>query len=441
MQTIKDYYTDEVLWEILSSIEKPHYHFWRIEYTDGLVRKNNVRITSIKELRDLLFYKGREPSKVFVSVSQFLNADKVFGFYPKKSEWMIANTLFLKSDLLFDFDSEEDLSIALHDAQTVYQFMKGEKDYRLLNIKYSGCAGFHLLYEDINPIIEPHPIKRLKLTQKKREDLVRRLPELRTIDKLHKKIIADQFRVHAVIGSLKAQTGHKVELIEEHKFTNLQSYQAKMVARPTNSLPQSEKRSMTNPPQKIDSTSISGTGRPTISPQGQCVAGSPPPTPAYPYTYNFVTNRIRGVASQMKEYYFVPVLKYNKDRNINIKRIQEKYNLSSFYHFKYSTVNMFVCFKAVSKKRLLKIYRYAKPNNLSAFMYFGHDWIPISDAIDSNGCVVWKLPMLQNVIESPYGLNDQHSRPHSRLLNLKFKHMIGKWQNNINTATVRMEAS
>jgi hypothetical protein len=370
-----------------------------------------------------LFYKT--PSKVYVSVAQFMQPEKVFGKRIKKSEWVIDNTFFLKSDLLFDLDSEYDLSTALQDAQTIYRFMKTEL-YELINIKFSGNKGFQLLYKDKEPIKEPHPIKRLQLTQKKRQELVRRLPKLKTIDKIHKNIIADQFRVCAVIGSIKAKTGYKVSLIPEHIFINLKSFQTIRVARPI--------RSMTNTPShKLGTTPISGKERPTLSSQGQFVAGSPSPNPAFPYSYRFISNRIKGTDR------YIMVLKYPLNKRINIDKIQQKYNLSEFYRFEYSKIQMFVNFKALSKERIIKIMRCARPQNLNAFLHFKHDWIPISDAIGNNGNIVWKLPELKEIIESPYGLNDQHSRPHARLLNLQYSSMVGKYQNTVYKAIVKDE--
>jgi len=74
--------------------------------------------------------------------------------------------------------------------------------------------------------------------------------------------------------------------------------------------------------------------------------------------------------------------------------------------------------------------------NLNSFMYYGHTWIPISEAVNNKGNIIWEKPVLIEIIESKYALNHIHSRPHATLLNLTFNKMAGRKQNRICKAII-----
>src|SRR3990167_10484632 len=152
-------YNDMQLVKILSSVENPEWRVWKVKDTDGRVRQNKKKINSVEKLKEFI---GDSPSSVYVSVSQFLNPHKVYGKKPKHSQYVTADNLLLKSDLLFDVDDEEDLSLAHKEAKEIIRFMK-KKPYRLINIRFSGTKGFHLLYADNKKISENNPQKRIQL--------------------------------------------------------------------------------------------------------------------------------------------------------------------------------------------------------------------------------------------------------------------------------------
>ena len=403
MKTIESYYNERVLKQMLNSVSHPGWRVWKVQQLNGAFRQNTLKINSVNKLRKFL---GKQPSKVYVSIAQFLNPQRVYGKITKKAQWVVGDSLFLGSDLLFDFD-HKDLRIALKDAQKVYKFMKKEKDYELINIRYSGTKGFHLLYKDNMPVIERDPEVRLSKTEKRRKELVDRLPNLRTIDEVHKTIICDQFRVHAVLNSIKAKTGHKVELIPEKTFISLKHYQ------PT--------RAVRRKPMITDERIILTS---TLGKEGSALT-------SYPFYYNFVDSTVKGTKNQ-----HIVVLKYPKGKKVDIKALQERYKLSHFFKFEYKKIDMYICFKLLSQVRVEKIMKYAKPMNLNSFMYYGHTWIPISEAVNNKGNIIWEKPVLIEIIESKYALNHIHSRPHATLLNLTFNKMAGRKQNRICKAII-----
>jgi len=408
MQTIKEYYDNKAnLNEIFNSVENPNWHQWKVQDTTGTFRSNTKKINTINKLRKFI---GNKPGKVYISIAQFLHPETTYGKTTKKAQWKVADSLFLKSDLLFDLDSEEDLSIAHEDGKKLIEYMKGTS-YELLNIRFSGKKGFHLLYRDNEPIKEKDPIKRLERTEQKRKDLIKKLPQLNTIDDLHKNICADQFRVHATIGTVKASTGCKVSKISEEEFmlssiTELKRLICQRVVR-------------REPMIKDDSilTSINEEERPTLS----------------SYSFQFIDNLAKGTKGM-----YATVLKYplNKDVTQTIKNVQKLYKLDSFYKFIYKDIQMYINFKLLDKRRLEKIMKYSKPMNLNSFMYYNHTWIPISESKDKEGNIISEKPILKEILGSVYGVNDTHSRPHANLLNLKFKNMAGNKMNKICRAMV-----
>lgn len=412
MQLIQDYYNNpQVLKKILDSVENPGNRVWTVQDINGKTRTNEKKINTIRKLKELI---GKNPNRIYVSVAQFGNPHKVYGKTPKKAQYKIADSLFFGSELLFDLDSEYDLNVAHHDGKEIIWFMKDIPEYELSKISFSGKKGFHILYKDLYPTYEQDPIKRLKAVEERREKLINRLPKIETIDNNHIEIIKDQFRVHAALNTVKAETGFLVKEIPRKDFLYLTTNSIKKrhihrVVRPTKPMIDED----------IIATSKSEKERATLI--------------SYPYYYKFIDNMIKGIKER-----YITVLKYPKDKDVcpMISKIQRKYRLSHFFVFRYNLVDMYINFKVVDKPRLEKIMREAKPMNLNSFLFYGHSWIPITEAVDSNGKKVNDKPELINVIFSRCGLKDAHSRPHARLLNINFNVMAGDKRNKICKAIV-----
>lgn len=437
---IIDYYSDEnVLNQILSSVNDSGHRVWKVQDSTGAFRQNGKKINSIRKLKDFLLnikYTENnepvitaEPVKVFVSVARFMNPERVYGKVPKSTHWLVDDSLFLSSELLFDLDSEEDISVAHQDGKVILNFMSAEKDYKLKNIRYSGTKGFHLLYEDIS--IQHNNIEQ---TYNKRLELVNRLPTLNTIDDLHKGIICDQFRVHAALGTVKGKTGHKVVEIKLEDFISLSTKElmhkyVESVVRPVH----------INGPMITDGqgasihrTSIMGKERPTLSSSRQ-EEKSKPTLPAFPLYYNFVNNMVKGTPG------YITVLQYQNTKNVTsiINSIQKQFNLPEFYIFQYKDIKMYICLKLIDMPRLLKIMRKAKPMNLNSFMFYGYSWIPISNTKNSTGIEIYNKPIYVGKIESKYCKSYTASRPHANLLGLKFNKMAGSNMNKILNARIK----
>jgi hypothetical protein len=409
---ISTYYSLDICTKIFNAVSNPQWRVWKVEDIDGRFRQARRRINSPKRLKEFI---GTKASKVYNSIGQFLHPETVYGAKPKHVQWVIADSIILSAELLFDLDSETDLSIAVEDGRKIIDFMAKEQGYRLKNIRYSGSKGFHILYEDLKPWKHAHPKARLMYIKLKRQELVSRLPELKTIDELHKGIIADPFRVHASLYTIKSKTGNIVKEIPVEDFmtlpiaTLISSY-VQSVVRP--------KRSMID--EFVISTSLTGKERPTLI--------------SYPLSYKFVDNKVKGTKDMR-----VIVLKFPLYRRVDnlLREAQKRYNLSDFDLFLHKDHILAICMKLVDKNRLMKIMKFTKPMNMGSQIYYDHTWIPISSTIDNNGRVVWEKPKWLCTIISKYGLFDTHSRPHLSLLNIAEGNIAGSEYNTVCVAEIK----
>jgi len=291
---LMDYYRKEKnLKAILNGVEDPGHRVWRAVQLNGVVRQNKKKINTTNKLKEFI---GRQPGKIYVSVAKFLNPERVYGKTPIRSQWKIADSIFLGSDLYFDFDCEEDVNKAWKDCKGMMQVMKSMKEYELVQMTYSGTKGFNLIYRDLKPVKHSNPLHRIELTEIRRLLLLKRLPKFKTLDGLS----SDQFRVRAAPNTIKAVTGHKVSILFP-TVTCGNIYERVVRPRPM-----------------IDRhrTNKLGKERPTLI--------------SYPFFYKFITNQIKGTKGM-----YVPVLKYRQD-NINIlnlRKVQLLYKLSDLLCF------------------------------------------------------------------------------------------------------------
>jgi len=98
-----------------------------------------------------------------------------------------------------------------------------------------------------------------------------------------------------------------------------------------------------------------------------------------------------------------------------LRRIQKLYKLSDFiitkvgnYIYAYNT-------KALQFEKVVKIQRAAKSENTSFFISRKHLPIQVSDTLNEEGKVIHKLEKI-SILESKYGRNHPHSKPHSSYL-------------------------
>jgi len=148
------------------------------------------------------------------------------------------------------------------------------------------------------------------------------------------------------------------------------------------------------------------------------------------YSFKFVSNVIEGTNNL-----YIPILSFKGKRIPNFEELQKKFKLSAFYIFETFNSTIAINLRAVDKRRLLKIMRYAKSSNLSEFEKTGHVWIRTSSLITDKR-VKDRKPRLVKVLDTYDHLRYAHSKPHLDLLkhfglDVFCPYVVGKEKNQV----------
>jgi len=144
------------------------------------------------------------------------------------------------------------------------------------------------------------------------------------------------------------------------------------------------------------------------------------------YSYKFITNVVEGTNNLC-----VPILKF-KGKPPNLRKVQEKFKLSTFYLFETHNSKIVICLKVIDKNRLKKIMKFAKCES-NAFEKYGFIWIRTSKLITNQG-LKDKKPRLKKIILEKRFDKEVHSRPHLDLLKhfgieVKYPNLVGNKSN------------
>lgn len=432
---MKKYYEENVE-KIFNAIKNPQWRIWKSIDNDNICRQNKRPITSPKRLLRFI-NRAKNIKKLYVSVSEFLNAHRNHGFfYNHRSEtkdgmyhypragYIIAETLLLDSYFFIDLDSEGDLRIAQDEARKIINYLKNNTHYKLESVQFSGSKGVHLLYSQKSQPCVQNPIRRIKYERERRSCVAKALIQklnLKTIDMVHLNIMTDIFRVYAAPYSLKGS--QIVQPIDVDQFMTEDIYSILSI-RPT-SLERSEvieaeaNDSQVAPARSNPSTlySYRGKKRDGLS--------------SYPTYYKFMDNMVHGLKNN-----YVTVIKkhYRKFKLNELKKIQGIYKLSEFYIVRIGDYIYAYNFKVLQFERVLKILRRARSENLNFFITRRHLPIQVSDSVI--GISVKDRIQKLGVLQSKYGMYDNHSFPHCTYFGLHHDNLIGT----TNNLSIAMEA-
>ena len=273
-----------------------------------------------------------EISGVFTSTATWLNPlDLSFSFKPKP--------MLLNSDLVIDID-DEDCEDSFDEVKGIYEELKIYSKLKFHKALRSG-GGYHLIYEVNQPKI-PHPKERLRWHKKFKRTICKTL--LRKGYHIDYPVCVDIYRVTRMEGSPHPSG----EVCREITLTG--------TMQPT-------------------------TANETIS-SVRNKAGKPTPSKASSIIFaKSVTNQV----TWLKDCY-IPAIEVDKSELHIIKEIQNIYNLGSFqiltdplHQEKYTAL----CFKIVSRERMLKILRYAsmrtkRQSQLLTFQKYKQLWITLA---------------------------------------------------------------
>ena len=409
-----NYYTLENCTKMFNTIENPNWRIFKSIDIDGVCRQNNTQITTPLKLQKFI-HQCRNPQKVYVSISEFLNPHSNHGFfanqkvkykdgtshYPREG-YIYADCIIISSYFFIDID-DDDLKNVQEDGRKIIKKMKSYKDYKLQVLQFSANRGIHLAYTFKNKHIQ-NPIKRIKYFREEKEKLAKDLLELKlnTIDKVHMNIMTDPFRVFSIPFSAKSKG--IVTPLDEKEFMTKDIYS--LINYDTSEVSGLANECKVATAEKSATQHYQWDKRPGIS---------------FPIIFNFVDNMARG----LKNNYITVIKQHKKDFKINkLKELQKEYKLSDFKIYEIGDYVYSYNAKLVQFGRLMKILRKIKSRNLSYFMTRKHIPIQISDSLNEDKTEANKMNYIGTLM-SKYGLQDEHSKPHSKLFKLEYEKMIG----------------
>jgi len=418
--------------KIFEAVRNPQWRIWKLY--DGFMWQSRAQITTPEKLLKFIM-KHPGIQALYVSVSEFLNPHRNHGilskqavkskdghiFYPRAG-YMVADNIILDSYFFMDFDSEYDLSVAQEDARKVIRHMSSNKDFIFKSVQFSGTKGFHLIYEPLKKPKKKKPLDRIEEYLKSKRKLSEEIVKLglKTIDPLHMKMMQDLTRVYAAPYSLK-KNGNVVTPMGLEKFMKIDAYN--LICSYNKAIEGESERITTAP----DEYKVAPSKAKTLAPQqysdwerhGLSSQSS----------FYFADNMING----LKDNYITIIKKHNKRFRIeDIRKIQRIYKLSHFYIERIGDYTYAYNTKALQFKRLVKILKASKSENLSWFLTRKHLPMQLSDTIVRHnntpiGITEMKTPVA--VIDEGYSHDDDHSRFHSRMLGFDYKNTVGETSN------------
>lgn len=423
-----EYYTKNCR-KIFDAVEQPNWRIWKIVDEDGSCRQNRKMISNPYKL--LQFIKScKNPKALYVSVSTFLNPHRNKGFLSKQKRifsdryiylhagYLIADCTLLDSYLFIDLDSEKDLKIAQKDARKIIRYLIDKPMVKLYKIQFSGSKGIHLIYKlDLaSPIA--NPVKRIEHYKELKGAIVKDLEKLKlkTLDRTHKEIIKNNFAVYAAPYSIKSN-GNVVTPLTYKEFMKKGIYHIL-----------SEKSGVNHhqlaSEAKADDKKVATAKGKTLATQQYQVeerAG----LSSRPIYFKFIDCMVNG----LKDNYIVVIKKHKaKFKPMELIHLQKLYKLSDFYIMSIGDYIYAYNLKIVDFRRLVKILRKAKSENLSYLMTRRHYWMQLTPSIYKSGKLAQTMVYL-GLFPSEYGQNDLHSRPHCNALGIKYPRMAGNQEN------------
>lgn len=359
--------------QVFHSVHNAQFRIWKVMYEDGKVRQNKRQITSPEKLAKFI---GNKPSKVYVSVSQFLQPHKVnTKIQDKRPGYKYADRLFLGMDLYFDLDSEKDLTIAQKDAWEIIKYMSKRTDFKLKEVTFSGNKGIKLYYlpVDYNPWQESNPIRRRELAEKRNKDIITdilRKHKLKTIDQNHINITSDAWRVCPATHTYKR---FKVQPLDIRQFKQKSIYSLKIPGIKKASEDRNRLRPAKSDDAKVATQTYRDKSRSSLR--------------SYPISYLAIGNYVPGVKNN-----YVPMMKIHLKDWKKIDYADLSNDIGPYLIFDDEPYFWIISVKCFQKEKLLKIYRRCHAVNISQLQR-RYNLFRISNILDNDGNIIKDKPI------------------------------------------------
>lgn len=353
---------------------------FRIETREGIF----LTLPSIRTPQDLQKHVIKyAPKNVYCSTSCWLNPSRVR--FKRRTQGF--RNILLSNLILVDIDNNN-----IENVKKTLSYFEQRKDAQLLKLCHSG-GGVHLYYIPTENLSKITPKKRISYIQKKRRIIEKEMIEA-GID-LDRGIMTDIMRVCRIQNSLN---GNK-DYAPCREVT-----------------PESLNEAMTGLNPSRNARSVPRTG----------VSG-----PSFKH-FKFITNNIKGTKLSVL---YIEIRKEKNYKRIALD-IQKTYNLGTIYVFDTGDRYGLLSLKALSKRRIEKVMRFARASNIGAFFKYG-----ISRIITGKKDETIKL-----IDIFPGDCKGQFSRPHYNYIKTKVSYideiqdrqtLIGSEKNNIFVAVKR----
>lgn len=277
--------------------------------------------------------------------------------------YVIADNLVMGSDLVFDIDAEEPitlktLDVARKSAWNIYLTLKDQEDrYELEYCAFTGYKGFRLAYKDKTLQLPANARERIPYVDQNRkifiEDLLKKLQENSSRQQFYKietvfdqKITENIMCVVRVIGSVHSTTGFissKIPVSMLRRSTQEILNHIPYIGKERPVIPKREMK------QDDDDES---SPRPRLSTLADDVTGLA--SLPHPLTHKyFFTNRVLGVQKG-----FVPIFIYQDNQTYykrEVERLQKEHKLGPLYVFSVDDKHVVISLKAMQRRQLQKV--------------------------------------------------------------------------------------
>lgn len=364
---IKEYYSNFRGQFWLDNLKFRHFRFNQ----DGTFVKIDKRLHSKGDLSKILIQNC--PSDAYYSVSCFMNPH-LLG--PKAEK----GATFLKSDLVFDLDTQPSISIDDVRCKTLELIdLLTEKCIKIKYSAFSGSKGFHVVC-DSESLEEPHPEKREQAYLETHRNIANEI--LHAGIPIDAKVTADTRRIFRIPGTINSKTGYVCTVMARKVLEMPMEEIFKKVDRvfvPAPRIPLLENDRV---------FSISRTIRGWLNRIG---ARSPSNTIS-----SFISSKVLGTPLS------ILILKHRINTKLEnlLSELQQVYHLSDFYVFRHENFFYSICLKPLQSARIIKILKAAQSLNFTQFLKYSLAYFPVGRKRDFSMKVLAAPPQFLFTISS-----------------------------------------
>ena len=325
------------------------------------------------------------PTKCYYTNCLFLAPQLYQGLKLKGAGYELLSKCWMKADIFFDLDAEKDhsnLEELRLEAIKLLDYMKNEKGFKLRHINWSGGAGLHLIYDDLTMTTIANPLKRMEIYKQERQKLLERLPSLKLLDK---DCTIDHVRILKIPNSFDTKSGYKVQKISE---SDLRNNSMKKIVSQLHHIPVRGENSNEETKRLFSATFVVGDLSAGSSTSGKLLV-------QYPLLYGWLPNNVFGLKDSFVPFLRIKKQDFNKDE---LNKIQLEYKMGDIICLDYGDFIGCLAFKIVSRRRLEKILRRSKSNNLHELLKKGFNKIRTTAVEDSNLKILQPKPKLLDII-------------------------------------------